>query len=783
MKSLVVAFLALVGLGFSGLPSYYLVLLGAIFFWIAQTTSWNLLSGYAGYFSFGQAAYVGVGAYATAVLTGRHGVSFFWSVPVAAVLCGLLALGIGAVAFRLGSLRGEIFALLTLAVPFILSAFARINHSVDGGQGTTVPPPTFADFQELQYLLALVVAAIAVAVAYVVQHGRAGSALTAIRDDEDVAEVLGVPTFRYKMVAIAAGGVLGGIGGSVYALQIGFVTVESVFGLTIPLFVIVMGVLGGRSHWLGPVIGATLIVSLQDRLSAHGLDSWNAVILGGILALLVVAAPAGLYARLRARPVVAGVAFALVAGVLAVINVWGETLDWIVCGMLAAALAAIAFRTKRSSGEKSGWRVGGKAPAAAPSPAAASASTLPAAPSLSGAPASAAVASAASTSAESADREVLLVEEAESASGGAFGNSVRAGVEGAESARGGASGDRVRARVEGAGSARGGASGDSVRARVEGAGSAAGGALGGGARTAVEGAVSAGGGVSGDSVRPGVEGRASTGGGVSGDRERAEEARSAGGGASGDGGEAGGGTALVEIRRLAKHFGGVHALDEVTLDVRGGELVGLVGPNGSGKTTLVDLLSGRQRPTRGTIRVGGVDLGRLAPHEIAHVGMARTYQIPKPFGSMTVRDNVATAIMFGRRPVSLREARPLAEEHLGTVALEQLADAYPGNLNLHQRQLLEMARAIAAGPRVLLLDEALAGLNPAEVDNAVEVVRRIHRSGITIVLVEHLLRVLNQLATRIVVLDRGTVLADGDPRAVMSDPAVIRAYLGRQAHV
>jgi branched-chain amino acid transport system permease protein len=150
---------------------------------------------------------------------------------------------------------------------------------------------------------------------------------------------------------------------------------------------------------------------------------------------------------------------------------------------------------------------------------------------------------------------------------------------------------------------------------------------------------------------------------------------------------------------------------------------------------------------------------------------------------MTVRDNVATAIMFGRTPMPLHQARPLADEHLATVSLGDLADAHPGSLNLHQRQLLEMARAIAAAPKVLLLDEALAGLNPAEVDNAVRVVRRIHRSGITIVIVEHLLRVLNQLATRMVVLDRGVVLADGEPQAVMSDPAVIRAYLGRQAHV
>jgi branched-chain amino acid transport system permease protein len=619
---LLVVLIGLIALGVFGpelgFPSFYLVLLGSVCFWIAQTSSWNLLSGYAGYFSFGQAAYVGVGAYTTAVLTGRHGVDFFLTVPIAAVLCGLLALGVGAVAFRLGSLRGEIFALLTLAVPFILAAFARINTDIDGGQGTTVPPPDMpadVNFQQFQYLLALIVAALAVGVAYLVQHSRAGSALTAIHDDEDVAEVLGVPTFRYKILAIVAGGVLGGVAGSVYALQIGFVTVESVFGLTIPLFVIVMAVLGGRSHWLGPVLGAVLIVCLQDRLTSYGLDSWNAIFLGAILAILVAAAPAGLYVRLRAHPWVALAAFVVVCGVLTIVNVWGEELDWIVAGMLAAAVAAIVLRSR---------------PAPAPVP-----------------------------------------------------------------------GPQQRPFPEPA-----------------------------------------------DTGEPPPIGEV-----------------------------------VIECRQVAKHFGGVHALDGITLDIRAGELIGLVGPNGSGKTTLVNLLSGTFRPTRGAILVGGVDITRLAPHKIAHVGVARTYQIPKPFASMTVRDNVATAIMFGRTPMSLREARPLAEEHLATVALDHLADAYPASLNLHQRQLLEMARAIAANPKVLLLDEALAGLNPGEVDNAVRVVRRIHQSGITIVIVEHLLRVLNQLATRIVVLDRGTTLADGDPQTVMNDPAVVRAYLGRQSHV
>jgi branched-chain amino acid transport system permease protein len=242
------------------------------------------------------------------------------------------------------------------------------------------------------------------------------------------------------------------------------------------------------------------------------------------------------------------------------------------------------------------------------------------------------------------------------------------------------------------------------------------------------------------------------------------------------------GAVLVEVVDVVKQFGGIRALGGVSLTIREGELVGLVGPNGSGKTTLVGLMSGAHSPTSGDIRVAGRSILRLEPHAIAHLGMARTYQIPRPFESMTVRDNVAVAIMFGRERRSLAVARREAAEHLELVGLTALASARPSEINLHERQLLEMARALATRPKVLLLDEALAGLNPVEIDNAVAVVQRVHASGVTIVIVEHLLRVVNQLATRIVVLDQGLTLAEGDPTAVMADPGVVRAYLGRRAH-
>jgi branched-chain amino acid transport system permease protein len=235
----------------------------------------------------------------------------------------------------------------------------------------------------------------------------------------------------------------------------------------------------------------------------------------------------------------------------------------------------------------------------------------------------------------------------------------------------------------------------------------------------------------------------------------------------------------IECRGLARHYGGVRALDGLDLQIRQGELVGLIGPNGSGKTTLVNLLSGVVRPTRGSIHVAGRDVTRLAPHAINHAGVARTYQIPRPFESMTLHDNVAMAIMFGRKPHSLARARERATEYLAFVGLEQHAASRPADINLHQRQLLEMARALATDPKVLFLDESLAGLNPAEIDIAVEVVRRIHTSGVTSVIVEHLLRVVNLLAERVIVLNRGRLLADGDTQTVMRDPAVVDVYLGK----
>jgi branched-chain amino acid transport system permease protein len=638
-----------------GLPVSYLVFLGLVWFWTAQATSWNILSGYSGYFSFGQGAFLATGAYTTAVLAGRHEVDFFLTIPIAGLLSLLLALAVGALAFRLRSLRGEIFALLTLAVPFVLESIILINPSIDGGQGIILPLPDYPEalgsFQDLIFRLFLAVGVGALAIAFAMQHSRLGWALFAIHDDEEVAEGLGVPTFRHKMIAIGLNGLIAGVAGSIFALQIGFVAVQSVFVLTVPLFVIVMSVLGGRSHWLGPFLGALVVFTLQDRLTASGLDGWSLVILGTVLATLVILAPEGLHARLRRRPwpVVAGFVVPIV--VLAIVGSWGGPLDWLLAGMVVGAIVAFVPSIRRRAA-----LVAGPADVAAPE--------APV-PDLDLAPVGA---------------EAVAVVAAEGARAGS-----------------------VEAVVADLGA--------SLRAD---------------AATAPPGPV-------------------------------------------------------IECFDIVKQYGGVRALQGVSLAVLPGEIVGLVGPNGSGKTTLVGILSGTIRPTSGDIRIGARSTVGMPPHRIAHLGVARTYQIPRPFASMTVRDNVAMSLMFGRGELSLGAARIAAEEHLELVGLTRRAAARPSEINLHERQLLEMARAVAQRPRVLFLDEALAGLNPVEIDNAVEVVRRIHASGIAIVVVEHLLRVVNQLATRLVVLEQGRTLAQGDPRVVMREPEVVRAYLGTAA--
>jgi branched-chain amino acid transport system permease protein len=228
-------------------------------------------------------------------------------------------------------------------------------------------------------------------------------------------------------------------------------------------------------------------------------------------------------------------------------------------------------------------------------------------------------------------------------------------------------------------------------------------------------------------------------------------------------------------------FGGIQALRGVDLVVGPGEIVGLVGPNGSGKTTLINVVSGHYRADRGRIAVDGVAITGRAAHQIARLGVARTYQIPRPFAHLSALDNVALAAAFGTGPCPPRRARAEAATWLEFAGLGPRAAALPAELNLHERKFLELARALAARPRVILLDEVLSGLNPAEISSAVELIRGIRGRGAAIVFVEHVMRAVLELSDRVVVLNEGEVIAEGGPHDVLRDPGVVAVYLG-QAH-
>ena len=577
MVGIAAAGLALAAVPFLRLPAFYESFLYLVLHWIVLATSWNILSGYSGYFSFGHGAFFGAGVYTTAVLAGKFDVPFLWTLPAAALVAAALGLGLGAVVFRVRHVRGELFALLTLATTFVLATIV-LNTPIDGGPGvylSAVPVPKLAPTPSgTFYMMALVLAIGTVAIAYAIARARLGLGLFAIHDDEDAAEVMGVPTYGYKLAAFGVSCALAGVAGGIQALFVSYVTASGTFNITVPLTVVLMSVLGGTRFWAGPAIGATAITILLYATTAADQAVVGKALVGVVLVAAILLMPEGILGRAFAR---------------------------------------------RGPGAS-------LAPVPTPSPA------------------------------------------------------------------------PVRA--------------DAVVAVVEPPAAA-------------------------------------------GDRPL-----------------------LLAVRGVAKSFKGVRALDGVDLDVYDGEVLGVIGPNGSGKSTLINIVSGHFRADAGSARFGNVDLLALPAHRIARAGVARTYQIPRPFAHLTVRDNVALAAMFGGAALDRRHAAEAASHWLQFTGLAARADAYPGDLNLHQVKFLELARGLAAQPRLLMLDEVLSGLTPAEIDGAVDLIRRIRAQGTTIVLVEHVMRVVVALAERIVVLDQGRVLAEGRTADVMARPDVASAYLG-----
>jgi branched-chain amino acid transport system permease protein len=239
------------------------------------------------------------------------------------------------------------------------------------------------------------------------------------------------------------------------------------------------------------------------------------------------------------------------------------------------------------------------------------------------------------------------------------------------------------------------------------------------------------------------------------------------------------GGSILECRDVWKAFGGVQALRGVTLDVRQGEILGLVGPNGSGKTTLINAISGHYRADRGEILLLGQPVQALTAHEVHRLGIARTYQIPRPFANLSVLDNVALAARFGAGSPDRPAAEAEAHHWLDYAGLALRAHDLPSMLNLHERKFLELARALAARPRLLLLDEVLSGLNPPEIASALSLIREIRTAGTSIIFVEHLMRAVVELSDRVAVLNEGELLAIGTPQETMRNPQVVSVYLGK----
>jgi branched-chain amino acid transport system ATP-binding protein len=235
---------------------------------------------------------------------------------------------------------------------------------------------------------------------------------------------------------------------------------------------------------------------------------------------------------------------------------------------------------------------------------------------------------------------------------------------------------------------------------------------------------------------------------------------------------------LLTLDNVSRQFGGLKAVDGVSCSVEKGEIVGLIGPNGAGKTTLINMITGVHPATTGRVYFEDNDITRARPYRIARLGLARTFQIVQPFPKMTVLDNVAAGALFCGHASNVRDARDIARQHLAFIGLTDVTERPAASLTLARRKRLELAKGLAMRPRLLMLDEVNAGLNHTEMDDALAIIRKIAEQGVTIIVIEHLMKVVLSISHRLLVLHHGQLISQGAPRDVVNDQRVIEAYLG-----